>query len=216
MNKELVQRLISSLIIFPILLFVIIKGSYFFYLLIFICFFISVYEWLNMKVNNFIKIIGIIFLLCSFYTMYQIRIIFNNEFWPLLFVLLICILTDIGGFIFGKIIKGPKLTKLSPNKTFAGVFGSFFLCTIFIVLINTFNFSNNNYIINLVFFVFILSSVSQIGDIIISYFKRASNLKDTGKLIPGHGGLLDRIDGMIFSFPVAYILLLNDFFRLIL
>ena len=216
MNKELMQRLLSSLIIFPILLFVIIKGSYFFYSLIFICFFISVYEWLNMKISNFIKISGILFLLCSFYTIFQMRITFNNEFWPLLLVLLTCILTDIGGFIFGKIIKGPKLTKLSPNKTFAGVFGSYFLCAIFILLIIKFNFSNDNYLINLVFFVFLISSVSQIGDIIISYFKRISDLKDTGKLIPGHGGLLDRIDGMIFSFPVAYILLLNEFFRLIL
>ena len=180
------------------------------------CFVISVYEWLNMKINNFIKISGILFLLCSFYTMFQMRITFNNEFWPLLLVLLTCILTDIGGFIFGKIIKGPKLTKLSPNKTYAGVFGSYFFCTIFILLIIKFNFIKDNYLINLVFFVFLISSVSQIGDIIISYFKRISDLKDTGKLIPGHGGLLDRIDGMIFSFPVAYILLLNEFFRLIL
>ena len=211
MNKELVQRLLSSLIIFPILLFLIIKGSYFFYSLIFICFVISVYEWLNMKINNFIKISGILFLLCSFYTMFQMRITFNNEFWPLLLVLLTCILTDIGGFIFGKIIKGPKLTKLSPNKTYAGVFGSYFFCTIFILLIIKFNFIKDNYLLNLVLFVFLISSVSQIGDIIISYFKRISNLKDTGKLIPGHGGLLDRIDGMIFSFPIAYILLLNEF-----
>ena len=216
MNKELMQRLLSSLIIFPILLFVIIKGSYFFYSLIFICFFISVYEWLNMKISNFIKISGILFLLCSFYTIFQMRITFNNEFWPLLLVLLTCILTDIGGFIFGKIIKGPKLTKLSPNKTFAGVFGSYFFCTIFILLIIKFNFIKDNYLLNLVLFVFLISSVSQIGDIIISYFKRISNLKDTGKLIPGHGGLLDRIDGMIFSFPIAYILLLNEFFSLIL
>ena len=216
MNKELVQRLISSLIIFPILMFVIIKGSYYFYFLISICFFISVYEWQKMKVNYSIKIVGTIFLLFSFYTMFKMRIIFNNEYWPLLLVLSICILTDIGGFIFGKIIKGPKLTKLSPNKTYAGVFGSYFLCIIFIFTIFYFNFISNTFLSNLFFFVFLISSVSQIGDIIISYFKRLSNLKDTGKLIPGHGGLLDRIDGIIFSFPVAYVLLLTEFFKVIL
>ena len=216
MSKELVLRILSSLILFPLLIFIIVNGSFYFFLFIIICFFISVYEWQRMKVNNFIKILGIFFLIYSFYTVLQIRINFNDEFWPLLLVLATCILTDTGGFIFGKIIKGPKLTKFSPNKTFAGVFGSYFLCTIFILLIINFKFINNTYLINLVVFVFSISSVSQIGDIIISYFKRLSNFKDTGKLIPGHGGLLDRIDGMIFSFPVAYLLLLTEFFRVIL
>ena len=136
MSREFLKRILSSIILLPIVITVIVKGTFYFSVFLSIIFFISIYEWQKMKVNYSIKIVGTIFLFFSFYTMFKMRIIFNNEYWPLLLVLLICILTDIGGFIFGKIIKGPKLTKLSPNKTFAGVFGSYFLCTIFILLIN--------------------------------------------------------------------------------
>ena len=118
----------------------------------------------------------------------------------------ICVLTDIGGYIFGKVFKGPKLTKYSPNKTYSGLIGSYLLPLIFIPFIVFFYFIDDFKIFNLIIFIFLVSSASQIGDIIISYFKRISNLKDTGKLIPGHGGLLDRIDGMIFSFPAFYII----------
>ena len=118
--------------------------------------------------------------------------------------------------IFGKLLKGPKLTKLSPNKTYAGVFGSFLLSimitTLFFELtlkIHDFRFTIQTFI-----FVLVISLVSQIGDIIISYFKRLSKIKDTGKIIPGHGGLLDRIDGMIFAFPFSYILLFNSYFKI--
>ena len=126
------------------------------------------------------------------------------------FILLICISTDIGGFLFGKIFKGPKLTKLSPNKTYSGMMGSYVLSIIAIY----FFVENSNIIMNdkyeftkgLLFLILIISTISQIGDIIISLFKRLSKIKDTGKIIPGHGGLLDRIDGMIFAFPFSYII----------
>ena len=120
-------------------------------------------------------------------------------------------LTDIGGYIFGKVFKGPKLTKISPNKTFSGMIGGYVLSTIFITIyFNNYNFSifdnleNQN--LNNFIFIFTISTISQIGDIFISYFKRKSKIKDTGKIIPGHGGLLDRIDGMIFAFPSAYLI----------
>ena len=112
---------------------------------------------------------------------------------------------------FGKLLKGPKLTKISPNKTYTGMVGSFITPIVFTFLIKNFDiftasFITTNYKIYI--FVIILSTASQIGDIIISYFKRLSKLKDTGNLIPGHGGILDRIDGMIlFS-----IILFNKFF----
>ena len=130
--------------------------------------------------------------------------------------LFICIFTDIGGYIFGKLFKGPKLTKLSPKKTYAGVFGGYLFSIIFMTLF--FNYadyisqitnietsakelSKNNFILTIV-----ISTISQLGDIVISYFKRKSKIKDTGKIIPGHGGLLDRIDGMIFAFPAAVLI----------
>ena len=131
-------------------------------------------------------------------------------------VTLICVSTDIGGYIFGKIFKGPKLTKLSPNKTYAGMIGGYFLSiiSINILLINTSMFTEGPVELTQDVFVFVLlvSSISQLGDIIISYFKRLSKIKDTGKIIPGHGGLLDRIDGMIFAFPFAYLILSTNIY----
>ena len=120
--------------------------------------------------------------------------------------------TDIGGYLFGKLFKGPKLTKLSPNKTYAGMIGGYVLSLVLILLIfkNYFVYQTNilpNF--KLILFTVIISTTSQIGDILISYFKRLSKIKDTGKIIPGHGGLLDRADGMIFAFPFSYIILLT-------
>tara|TARA_B100000003_G_scaffold85417_1_gene76522 strand:- start:54 stop:698 length:645 start_codon:yes stop_codon:yes gene_type:complete len=116
-----------------------------------------------------------------------------------LFILSICIFTDIGGYIFGKIFKGKKLTSISPNKTYAGMFGSF-ICSLIICMlfIKYFNFSNN-----LIIFTLIISFVSQIGDLFISYLKRKAKIKDTGNFLPGHGGLLDRLDGIIFAIPLG-------------
>jgi phosphatidate cytidylyltransferase len=131
-------------------------------------------------------------------------------------IIFICVFTDIGGYVFGNFFKGPKLTKLSPNKTYSGVIGGYLFSIIFMALF--FNYADNiseiinikttakklssNYFILTIF----ISTVSQLGDIFVSYFKRKSKIKDTGKIIPGHGGLLDRIDGMIFAFPATYLI----------
>tara|TARA_B100000035_G_scaffold146369_1_gene124638 strand:- start:4376 stop:4798 length:423 start_codon:yes stop_codon:yes gene_type:complete len=130
-------------------------------------------------------------------------------------ILLICISTDIGGYVFGNIFKGPKLTKISPKKTYSGVIGGYLLSIICLnILLKSNYFLIKPFEITFDFFIFILliSSVSQLGDIIISYFKRLSKIKDTGKIIPGHGGLLDRIDGMIFAYPFAYLFLKINIF----
>ena len=125
-------------------------------------------------------------------------------------ILLICISTDVGGYIFGKLFKGPKLTKLSPNKTYFGMIGGFILSISTIIFYKSY-YLNHQIFDNFVVLTLIISIVSQIGDIIISYFKRLSKIKDTGKIIPGHGGLLDRVDGMIFAFPFSYIMVLLNF-----
>ena len=216
MHKELTKRIISSLVLLPLLIYSILNGSYFFFILIFICFSISIYEWQKMKLPNLIKIIGIIFLFCSFYSMLEIRTFYDDNYLLFFIISFICIFTDIGGYIFGKIFKGPKLTKLSPNKTIAGMFGSYILSFLLFLIIIKFELINKNYFNNLLIFVFLISSVSQSGDIIVSYFKRISKIKDTGKIIPGHGGLLDRIDGMIFAFPISYLVLSFDYFNIIL
>jgi len=123
---------------------------------------------------------------------------------------MICVSTDIGGYIFGKIFKGPKLTKFSPNKTYAGMIGGYILSIVSTIILTNFYF-NDDFAIKLFIFVILISTISQLGDIIISYFKRLSKIKDTGKIIPGHGGLLDRVDGMIFAFPFSYLIILIDF-----
>ena len=214
MNNELIKRIISSIILIPIALFFIIKGSLLFNFFIIICFLITVYEWHNMSKNKPYNIFGHIFLLFSFYSVYFVRNKTEEEsLFLFLLILLICISTDIGGYAFGKIFKGPKLTKISPKKTYAGVVGGYFLSIIFVNLINNFsNLFTPDYTLSgkeEFVFVLMISTVSQVGDIIISYFKRSSNIKDTGKLIPGHGGILDRIDGMIFAFPFFYIYILS-------
>ncbi len=213
MKSELFKRVISSIFLIPLIIFLIVKGSYLFVSFLIICYFLTLYEWYQMSKNIIYKLIGIIFLFISFYSIFQIRFSFGNEYNLMFFILIICVSTDIGGFIFGKILKGPKLIKISPNKTYAGVFGSYFLSllSIFIFFKSMNNFNLIEFTGLTFFFVIILSTVSQIGDLIISYFKRKSHIKNTGNIIPGHGGLLDRIDGMIFAFPFYYFLILLGF-----
>ena len=192
-------------------LFFIIKGSFLFNLFIFICLLITIYEWVKLSKKNLYKYFGAIFIAISFYTIFKIRNEFDNNYFHLLIVVTICVSTDIGGYLFGNLFKGPKLTKISPQKTYSGVIGSFLLSIIFTSLFLDFSSNINSFDFTKEFFLFILivSFVSQIGDIIISYFKRKSKIKDTGNIIPGHGGMLDRIDGMIFAFPFSYIVFLN-------
>ena len=208
MIKEFEKRILSSVILIPIAIFFIIKGSVFFSFFLSISFLATSYEWIKMsKKNNLLKLLGIIFLLFSFYTAFEIREYKNFEYF--LFIVTVCIFTDIGGYIFGKIFKGPKLTKISPNKTYAGVFGSFLLSLMAgLIYINYFGkneITNSDHLFILLLILFI-SLISQIGDLIISYFKRKAKLKDTGKILPGHGGLLDRIDGLVFVMPTIYLL----------
>ena len=210
MKNELFKRLLSSLILIFIALFFIIKGSFYFNFFIAICFLITLYEWHMMSKKKSYNIFGYIFLLFSFYSVYFVRHELEENSLPVfLFILLICISTDIGGYVFGKIFKGPKLTKISPKKTYAGVFGGYFLSIILTnILFNYSELFTNQYLkfdIDEFILVLIISTVSQLGDLILSYFKRLSKIKDTGKLIPGHGGVLDRIDGMIFAFPFYYV-----------
>ncbi len=206
MKQELLKRIFSSLILIPITLFFIIKGSFLFNFFILICFLITSYEWHKMSQKKPYYVLGFLFLALSFYSVYVIRTDPNSRLDYFIIILLICISTDIGGYIFGKLFKGPKLTKISPKKTYSGVIGGYLLSIIFLNLFigSSYYFSpqemNSNYFI----LILLISTVSQLGDIIISYFKRLSKIKDTGKLIPGHGGLLDRIDGMIFAFPFCY------------
>jgi len=209
MIREFEKRILSSLILIPIAIFFIIQGSPFFTFFLIILFLATSYEWFKMnKKNSLLKLLGITFLLFSFYATFEIRE--QNSFKFFLFIVTICVFTDIGGYIFGKIFKGPKLTKISPKKTYAGVIGSFLLSLIagliFVKYLDDVPTITNADSLTLLLPILSISLISQIGDLIISYFKRKAKLKDTGKILPGHGGVLDRIDGLVFVMPIIYLL----------
>ena len=120
------------------------------------------------------------------------------------FTLSLCVASDLGGILFGKVFKGKKLTKISPNKTISGSIGSYFLSFIFMI---AYYFLFNDFeIIFLIILTFIISTISQLGDLLISFLKRKARVKNTSNLLPGHGGLLDRIDGIIFGAPLGFLI----------
>ncbi len=199
--SNFIKRILSSIILLPIVVYIVLKGSYLFIFFTLFCLITASYEWHLMSKNKSYKFYGYLFLIISFYTFYKI----SNEYMDIFFVILICVSTDIGGYIFGKTLKGPKLTKISPNKTYAGMMGGYLLSLISISIASNFM-GFNNFSLKFFIIIIILSTISQTGDILVSYFKRLSKLKNTGNIIPGHGGLLDRIDGMIFAFPTYYLL----------
>jgi phosphatidate cytidylyltransferase len=207
------KRTLSTFFLLPLVIFIIFKGSFLFNMFLLFCFFLSLFEWFKISKKKVYFIFGLIFLSASFICTSLVR---NgtkefNSLEVFLLIFIICIFTDIGGYVFGKIFKGPKLTQISPNKTISGVTGSYFFSLIFgILFIKFHSLIDLNLIIyslNLEFIILIIliSTISQVGDILISLFKRISNIKDTGSIIPGHGGILDRIDGMIFVFPSYYL-----------
>ena len=214
--SEFLKRLLSSIILIPLIFYVLISGTFLFNIFILICFLIANYEWYILSKDKIYSFFGYIFITISFYTFFKLKNDFDLGL--IILILLICISTDIGGYLFGKIFKGPKLTKFSPKKTYTGMIGSFLLPIFLLFIISFLSFAFNglyNFNSEILIFTLLLSAVSQLGDIFISYFKRLAKIKDTGSIIPGHGGLLDRIDGMIFAIPFSYILIKNNFFQII-
>ena len=217
-NKELQKRILSSIVIIPIVVFFIFQGTLFFGFFLSIVFLASSYEWIKMNKLNFLKIIGVCYLFSAFVFAYLLREKFTIGLFIL--VLIICIFTDLGGYIFGKVFKGPKLIKISPKKTYAGSLGGFILSLVAGLIYSKYTLTGAATYGNLstwtgiglnkiyLLFILVISLISQIGDLIISYFKRLAKVKDTGNLLPGHGGLLDRLDGIIFAIPFSYLLLL--------
>ena len=209
MSNEFIKRFLSSIILLPLSFFFIIQGSFFLIFFTIICFIVACFEWHMMSKKKSHNIYGFLFLIFSFYTFYEI----SNELINIFYVIIICSSTDIGGYVFGKIFKGPKLTKISPKKTYAGMIGGYILSLVSLSLIISF-IDYRATLIQFFLLTILISTISQLGDIIISYFKRLSKIKNTGKLIPGHGGLLDRIDGMIFAFPIYYLINLTGYLNL--
>ena len=197
------KRLSVSLLAFP-LIYVLLYQKTLSNLLILIVFLFCIFEWFKIfKRKNAIFFLGIIVL---FVFLLSLLRIYNFEEFNLIFLWLIILtwLSDIGGYIFGKLFGGPKLTQISPNKTWAGAIGSIILSQFAFLIF----FLNSNYKFNIIiiFMQLFLSIIGQFGDILMSYVKRKNNKKDTSNFIPGHGGFLDRVDGLI------WIIIFGNFF----
>jgi len=198
------KRFIISLLAFPIIYSLLYQKIFSNILIVIVCLF-CVYEWNKIhNKKNYIYLLGLVILLFFFLSLIKI---YNLENYNLNFLWLILIawLTDIGGYIFGKLFGGPKLIKISPNKTWAGAVGSLILSQFAFLIF----FLNPDYKLNLniFFFQILLSIIGQAGDILMSYIKRINNKKDASNFIPGHGGFLDRVDGLIWIFIFGYFLI---------
>ena len=218
MNNNLSKRIKTSLLLLIFLSISLFINKYFWLILLLIVSIISFHEFNNLiskayknekKLLNTFGISAIFYLILFVYTAYDQY----SDFIGLIFILSICMFSDTGGFIVGKLIGGKKLTEISPNKTISGSLGSFLfsLLPLFFLLIiykqPLINLSYFNSDIKILILISLfLSFVCQSGDLFISYFKRKAKVKDTGSILPGHGGLLDRIDGAIFVIPVAFML----------
>ena len=207
MKNELLKRSFTSIILLTVFFFCLYKSqTTWIFLLIFltvICF----YEFYNL-LRKIFKI-NLIFILCisliALYLYYfqlsltKIRIEYNENI--ILILLSVCIFSDIGGYIVGKSIGGPKLTTISPNKTISGAIGSILLAIIGTFSVNILlDVLDQRKIITYVWII-AMSIFCQIGDLFISFLKRKAKVKDTGKILPGHGGILDRVDGLIVAAP---------------
>ena len=197
------KRFFISLLAIPIIYVLLYQKIFSNILIVIVCLF-CVYEWNKiLKKKNYIYFLGLIILLIFLLSLIKI---YNLQDYNLKFLWLILItwLTDIGGYLFGKLFGGPKLIKISPNKTWAGVFGSIILSQFaFLIFFLDVNYKFSVYII---FSQLFLSILGQVGDILISYIKRKNDKKDTSNFIPGHGGFLDRVDGLI------WIIIFGNFF----
>ena len=204
-SRDLSKRIITSI---P-LIFLLILSFYYFYILIITLIIVTSISWIEfnrliskiLKINLkiiFINLLSLIYLIIfSFFVTFGIHQ--ENFKLNMIYLFLTCIFSDVGGLIFGKIFKGKKLTKISPKKTYSGMVGSYLLSLIISLILF------NNYIgyETIIFMSLFVSSLTQIGDLFISFIKRKAHLKDTGVFLPGHGGLLDRFDGLIFAIPIG-------------
>ena len=226
MAVELGKRIITSIILFLIAIFCILIHKFVFVLILIVTLFICFDEWSN--INNkyfkqkqrnswkyfFIQFVGLVYLFIFLSTSIALRGNNSESIAFFIIILCICIFSDIGGYVFGKVIGGKKLTKISPNKTISGSLGSFIFSILPVLLFNLQNYTGVSFevlSINIALCL-IVSLVCQLGDLLISYFKRLNKVKDTGTILPGHGGLLDRIDGLIFAIPTVYILKITQIF----
>ena len=217
MKKELKKIIITSIVLIAILLNCLFISKESWLVLLLVISIISLLEFFNLIKKIYksffsrliLVTISFLVLLMFTYSAYKIRIEYGEM--VIIFILLICIFSDIGGYVVGKSVGGKKLTKISPNKTISGSVGSFlfslFPIGIYGVLSIITNKDNFKFALEgeVIIVCLILSLTCQIGDLLISFYKRKAKVKDTGNILPGHGGILDRIDGIIFAVIISLI-----------
>ena len=207
MSNNFKNRIFTSLALI-FLAFIIFNSSFFLLYSLIVLSVFSIIEFLNLtqKIfkNKFFKILlnsffGFIVIIVS----YTFFIFSNNNVSKILLIslLIACIASDIGGYVIGKLFKGPKLTKISPNKTFSGAIGSLVFSAIFISL--HYYYYSKSFSLKIIIIGITTSIACQTGDLFISLLKRKAKLKDTGNFLPGHGGILDRLDGILFGIPIG-------------
>jgi len=211
MSKELKKRIVTSVILIAIVISCLLINNYLWLILLSVVSIICLFEFINLikkvwkrKTEKFFLIILGFFFLCLFInTGYK----FREEYGVggVLFILSICIFSDVGGYIVGKSIGGKKLTKISPNKTISGSIGSF-LFSLLPLGILALLYPEKIFSDKMILICILTSLACQFGDLVISCFKRLAKVKDTGNILPGHGGMLDRIDGIIFAIPSLLII----------
>ena len=226
MSQNLLKRLITSIILLSLLIFIIFSHQNIFILSILllgllICFeanklFTKLLNNIDSKKTSPTNKLNIKFIMLNIITFCYIFFIFCNLSYEIhrlespiffLYLISICFCTDIGGYVFGKIIGGKKLSKISPNKTISGSIGSFIFSIVPLIIVLNFNYIDLVFNLTNIIFCLLSSLISQLGDLFISFIKRKAKIKDTGNLLPGHGGILDRVDGIIFAVPFSYFLL---------
>ena len=216
--SNLQKRIFTSSILSAVLLICIFLNKYSFLILLIIASTICFFEFNNLAKKIWKKkepsiysanVISFFYLIFFTYSTYEI---YKSGLSKIIFILLVCIFTDIGGYVVGKSIRGKKLTKISPNKTISGTIGSFIFSLIPIIFFfgfhNFFSFETSFMMVN-IFLCLSCSLMCQMGDLFISYFKRKAKVKNTGTILPGHGGILDRVDGIIFALPVYSFFVMN-------
>jgi len=226
MSQNLLKRLITSIVLLSLLIFINFSHQYIFILSILLVGLIICLEANNLfskllnnkysQKNSSVNKLNIKFIMLNIITFCYIFFIFCNLSYEIyksessiffLYLISICFFTDIGGYVFGKIIGGKKLSKISPNKTISGTIGSFIFSIIPLIIVLNYNLLDLEFNLTNIMFCLLISLISQIGDLFISFIKRGAKIKDTGNLLPGHGGILDRVDGIIFAVPFSYFLL---------